>query len=242
MSGAPPATKRLIVLDTETTGMSPAEGHRVIEIGCLELNNLRKGEGRRWYLDPEREIPEDATRVHGITNEMVAGCPKFADVAEEWLAFIAGDPLVIHNAAFDVGFLNAELARCRLPLLNNQRVIDTLTMARRKFPGASVSLDSLCKRLGVDNSQRTFHGALLDAHLLAEVYVELMGGSQFRLDLGAAHAQAAPGETRPAPVITRSAEVRPARPWPMPAAAETAHAAYLQLLRKEAGEAVWEKV
>ena len=170
---------REIVLDTETTGLDPASGDRVIEIGCLELvNHIATGRTFQRYVNPERDIAAEVVAVHGLTAERLANEPLFAAVAPAFLEFIADSPLVIHNAAFDIGFLNAEFARMGAPPLERSRAIDTLDIARRKFPGAPASLDALCKRFGVDNSARELHGALLDVELLAEVYVELIGGRQ----------------------------------------------------------------
>ena len=182
---------REIVLDTETTGLSPKSGHRVVEIGCLELVNLvPTGEVYHTYLDPERDMPAEAFNVHGLSEERLSGEPKFADVAEDFLTFVEGGRLVIHNADFDMGFLNAELERLNRPALTND-VVDTVALARRKFPGAHANLDALCRRFGIDNSAREKHGALLDAELLAEVYLELAGGRQPGLTLTAEKTQAA---------------------------------------------------
>jgi DNA polymerase-3 subunit epsilon len=178
---------REIVLDTETTGLSPAGGDRIVEIGCVELVN-RFPTGRSWhaYLNPERDVPEGAFAVHGLSAEFLADKPKFAEIAADFLAFVDGAALVIHNADFDMGFINMELGRLQRPALGGDRVVNTLLLARRKHPGVSNRLDDLCARYGVDNSRRTKHGALLDAELLAEVYVELVGGRQAALELGAA--------------------------------------------------------
>jgi len=181
-----PASRKLrqVVLDTETTGINPKEGHRIIEIGCVELINRRLTQNRfHVYINPEREIDAGAIEVHGITNEFLRDKPKFADVVEDFLAFAKGAELIIHNAPFDVGFLNHELS-----LLNHNLgsieaqcgVLDTLAYARKKHPGARNSLDALCKRYGIDNSHRELHGALLDAEILADVYL-LMTGGQFSL-------------------------------------------------------------
>jgi DNA polymerase-3 subunit epsilon len=171
---------RQIVLDTETTGLSVEEGHRLIEVGCIELVDRRlTGRSFHRYLNPERDIDAGAIEVHGITLEKLAHEPRFAEVAEELLAFLAGDELIIHNAAFDLGFLNAELTRCGLghePLECRCVVIDTLLVARQRHPGQRNSLDALCKRYQIDNSQRQLHGALLDAQILAEVYLAMTGG------------------------------------------------------------------
>ncbi len=170
---------REIVLDTETTGISPHDGHRIIEIGALELmHHLPTGRSLHVYINPERDIDEGAIAVHGITLDFLANKPIFADVAEEFLAFIGSDPLVIHNASFDMAFINAELTRIDRPALAMGQSIDTLAMARKKFPGAQANLDALCRRFDIDNTHREFHGALLDADLLASVYIELLGGRQ----------------------------------------------------------------
>lgn len=176
---------REIVFDTETTGFEPSEGHRLVEIGALELmNHMPTGNTFHKYINPEREIPEDAIRVHGITNERVADCPLFADIADDWIAFVGHSPMIAHNASFDMRFINAELGWIERPLYPAEQFIDTLAMARKKFPGSPVSLDALCRRFSIDNSSRSFHGALLDSELLAEVYLELCGGRQPGLALG----------------------------------------------------------
>lgn len=170
---------REIVLDTETTGMDPAQGDRLVEIGCVELeNHLPTGNTYHIYLNPEREIPAEATAVHGITNDFVKDKPTFGEVVGEFMDFIGDAQLVIHNAEFDMKFLNAELKIFGFPSIDHRRAIDTLKIARMKFPGSPANLDALCRRFGIDNSSRTFHGALLDSQLLAEVYLELLGGRQ----------------------------------------------------------------
>ena len=170
---------REIVLDTETTGISPRDGHRIIEIGALELmHHLPTGRSLHLYINPERDIDEGAVAVHGITLDFLADKPVFADVVEEFLDFISSDPLVIHNASFDMAFINAELMRVDRPVLRIDQSIDTLAIARKKFPGAQANLDALCRRFEIDNTHRTLHGALLDADLLARVYIELLGGLQ----------------------------------------------------------------
>ena len=177
---------REIVLDTETTGISPRDGHRIIEIGALELiHHLPTGRRLHLYINPERDIDEGAIAVHGITLDFLADKPIFVDIAEEFLDFIGSDPLVIHNASFDMSFINAELARADRKLLPMEQSIDTLAMARKKFPGAQANLDALCRRFEIDNKHRDLHGALLDADLLASVYIELLGGRQPGLLLGA---------------------------------------------------------
>jgi len=221
---------RQIVLDTETTGLSPAEGHRLVELGCIELmNHVATGNIFHRYINPERDMPEAAERVHGLSAEFLRDKPKFAEVAVEFLDFIADAPLVIHNAAFDMAFLNHELKLAGHVPLPPDRAIDTLDMARRRFPGAQNSLDALCRRFEIDNSGRVKHGALLDAELLAEVYLELMGGRQpgLVLDTVAAAAQA----------VTARTEARP-RPHPLPPRLtleeQTAHEAFVATLGAEA--------
>jgi DNA polymerase-3 subunit epsilon len=173
---------REIVLDTETTGLDPANGHRIVEIGCVELlNAIPTGETFHAYIDPGRDMPEEAFRVHGISAEFLAGKPVFANIAADFLKFAGGAKIVAHNAEFDMRFLNAELARLGIAPIASDRVIDTLALARRKYPGAPNSLDALCARYGIDTSRRTKHGALFDAGILAEVYAELTGGRQAAL-------------------------------------------------------------
>jgi len=170
---------REIVLDTETTGLSAEEGHRIVEIGALELVNMvATGRQLHLYINPQRAVDPEAEKVHGLSEEFLSDKPVFEAISSEFLDFIGDAPLVIHNAPFDAGFLNAELARLSLPALDQARLVDTLTIARRKFPGAPASLDALCRRFGIDNSHRDLHGALVDADLLAEVYIELKGGRQ----------------------------------------------------------------
>lgn len=174
---------REIVLDTETTGFKPEEGHRLVEIGCVELiNHVATGGKFHVYINPMRPVPPEASAVHGLTDEFLADKPLFTEVVGEFLEFIGESPLVIHNAAFDMAFLNAELKWAGFPALKNKPT-DTLAMVRQRFPGSPATLDALCKRFGIDNSSRTFHGALLDAQLLGEVYLELMGGRQAGLAL-----------------------------------------------------------
>lgn len=175
---------REIVLDTETTGLDPYQGHRLVEIGCVELvNRIPSGQVFHVYLNPERDMPLEAFNVHGLSSEFLSDKKRFADVAEEFIAFIGDAPLVIHNAQFDIGFINYELERAAQTLVARDRLVDTLLMARRKHPGVSNKLDELCKRYGIDNSKRTKHGALLDAELLAEIYLELIGARQASLVL-----------------------------------------------------------
>jgi DNA polymerase III subunit epsilon len=177
---------RAILFDTETTGLEPHLGHRVIEVAALELlNDLPTGRHFHAMVHPERDIPEEATRIHGFTLAHLADKPRFAEIAEELLAFFADGPLIAHNAPFDFGFLNAEFARIGLPVLPTTRMIDTLALAKARFPGMPNSLDALCRRFAIDLSARTTHNALLDCRLLAEVYVELTGGRQRGLSLAA---------------------------------------------------------
>ena len=173
---------REIVLDTETTGLKHEEGHRIIEIGALELNDyIPTGTHYHVRINPERDIDAEASKVHGMTAESLKHEPLFADIADEFLAFIGDDPLIIHNAEFDVGFINAELKRIERTTINMARTKDTLLMARKKFPGSPASLDALCRRFDIDTAKRQLHGALIDVYLLAEVYIELIGGRQLSL-------------------------------------------------------------
>jgi len=175
---------REIVLDTETTGLDPYQGHRLVEIGCIELvNRIPSGQVFHRYVNPERDIPAEAFAIHGIDNARVQNEKTFAEIADELIEFLGDAPLVAHNASFDLGFLNAEIERCSKPLLARERLVDTLLLARRKHPGGSNRLDDLCARYRIDNSRRTKHGALLDAELLAEVYVDLIGARQSQLIL-----------------------------------------------------------
>jgi len=217
---------RQIVLDTETTGLDPAQGDRVIEIAAIELANLMPT-GRTFHVlvDPERDVPEESTRVHGFTIDMLRGKPKFAELADGFLDFLGDAPIVAHNAPFDFGFLDAELVRAGRAKLDRARMIDSLALAKKRFLGMPNSLDALCRRFGIDNSMRTSHNALLDVQLLAQVYLELMGGRQPGLVLAAAVAAPATaalgGGTRqrtPRPIVPGEAEA-------------AAHAAFMAKLK-----------
>ena len=217
--------KRSILFDTETTGLDPATGDRVIEIAALELvGDLPTGKEYRTLIDPERDVPEEASRVHGFTRADLEGQPKFAEVVDDFLAFVGDDALIAHNARFDFGFLNAELKRIGRKPLDMARMVDTLDMARERFPGMPNSLDALCRRFGVDLSARTTHNALLDCRLLAEVYVELMGGRQHGLGL------VAEGEQAPAVVYDGPVERKIVRVCPS-AAELAAHAGFVTQLK-----------
>jgi DNA polymerase-3 subunit epsilon len=199
---------REIVLDTETTGIDHSKGHRVVELGAVELiNHIPSGKTFHTYIDPERDMPPDAEAIHGLTTQFLKGKPVFAAVAADFLTFIGEASLVIHNASFDVGFLNAELSRLNIPALLPERVIDTLMLARQKHPMGPNSLDALCKRYGIDNSKRDKHGALVDSELLADVYLELIGGRQSALSLSTITVGSRA-------IITPSGIVRP-RPVPL---------------------------
>jgi DNA polymerase-3 subunit epsilon len=224
---------REIVLDTETTGLNPLAGDRIVEIGCVELiNHIPTGRHFHRYINPERPMPEDAFRVHGLSDDFLLDKPRFHEVLDAFIEFIGDATLIAHNADFDISFLNAERTRLRHPELGNI-VIDTVALAHRVHPGARVSLDALCKHYGIDNSKRTLHGALLDSQILAEVYLELIGGRQVGLALGMEIATA--GEQ--AASLRRPA---PPRPVPLPsrldAATLEAHAALLATL---GGEPLW---
>ncbi len=225
---------REIVLDTETTGLDPDSGHRVIEIGCVELvDHFPTGRSFQRYLNPERDMPPDAQRIHGITGEFLADKPLFAHIAEEFLEFIGDAPLVIHNASFDLKFLNAELARVARAPLHSARAIDTVDIAKSKYPGSRYSLDELCRRFSIDLSGRSLHGALLDAELTAQVYIELTGGRQKKLLLSPADEAA----------VAASVEIRVVRVRPVPLVAlldEAEREAHAAFIAKELGaDAVW---
>jgi len=231
---------RQIVLDTETTGLEPSEGHRVIEIGALEMIERRQtGRSFHVYINPEREVEGGALAVHGISDEFLAGKPRFADLADDFIEFIRDAELIIHNAAFDVGFLNAELARLDSPthVGEHARVLDTLTLARELHPGQRVSLDALCKRYEVDNSGRELHGALLDAELLAEVYLAMTGGQvDLALDLsgdsdGGEAAGEAVVDVDVSQLIVRRADKSEL----------AAHRARLEAIRESAGHCLWQE-
>jgi DNA polymerase III subunit epsilon len=216
---------RSILFDTETTGLEPELGHRVIEIAALELeNDLPTGRQYHALVHPDRDIPEDATRIHGFTIEHLSDQPRFADIVDEMLAFFGESPLIAHNAAFDFGFLNAEFARLGRPSLTEARMIDTLALAKTRFPGMPNSLDALCRRFAIDVSARTTHNALLDCRLLAEVYVELTGGRQRRLSLATERAA-------PITVIYADRGPRTARPMVASAAELAMHAAFVARLK-----------
>jgi DNA polymerase III subunit epsilon len=220
---------REIVLDTETTGLDPFDGHRIIEVGCIELVNCIPT-GRTWHchVNPEREIPYSAFEVHGLSLDFLRDKPRFAELADDMLTFIEGAMLVMHNATFDFAFLNAELERAARPLLRWERVVDTLALARRRHPGSPCSLDALCKRYGIDLSEREKHSALLDCRLLAAVYVELVGGHQARLDFAVNGVQAAFLHTTPS-----GSRARPLAPR-LTAAEIEAHRAFVASLGAEA--------
>lgn len=223
---------REVVLDTETTGLRPEEGDRIVEIGCIELvNHLPTGRHFHAYVNPERAMDAAAFRVHGISGEMLADKPVFADIAEPFLEFIGDAPLVIHNAAFDIGFLDMELARIGRPKLGLSRGIDTVAIARQKFPGAQASLDALCKRFNIDDSVRSKHGALVDAGLLAQVYLELVGGRQQGLGLAGDPAEA----MQPVLAAAPRGPARPIRPHAPTADELAAHAAFVAKLK----EPIW---
>ena len=225
---------REIVLDTETTGFEPSEGHRIVEIGCVELkHHVPTGNNYQVYINPERDMPEDAEKVHGLSAEFLSDKPVFADVADDFRSFVSDDPVVIHNASFDLKFLNYELRQLDRQPIQPEQSVDTLLIARRKYPGAPASLDALCKRFQIDATERTVHGALLDAELLAQVYLELIGGAQPGLSFTDTK-DGSVGGSGPAQVA------RNPRPRPLPslltAEEEAAHKAFLEALP---GEAFW---
>mgnify|MGYP001389497902 CR=1 FL=1 len=225
---------REIVLDTETTGLEAYGGDRLVEIGCVEMvNRILTGNIYHVYINPERDMPAEAFRVHGLSVDFLSDKPVFAKVADEFLEFIGDDTLIIHNAAFDIGFLNAELDRLKRPPIARDRVVDTLALARRKHPGASNRLDDLMNRYGIDSSRRVKHGALLDAELLAEVYSELLGGRQASL-IGLVETT-----TSEAPrLVVETGRIARPRPAPLPArvsaAERAAHDAFVSGLGEKA--------
>ena len=215
---------REVVLDTETTGLSPKSGDRIVEIGCVELvNHLPTGECFHEYINPERDMPEQAQAVHGLSEEFLSDKPLFADVSKAFDDFIGSSPLIIHNAEFDLGFLNAERDRLDFEPIPMDRAIDTVQMARRKFPGSQASLDALCRRFQIDISDRDVHGALKDAKLLAEVYLELIGGCQQGMELAAE-------TTIAATALEKNS--RPPRPHAPSPAEEAVHAKFLEKLNQ----------
>jgi DNA polymerase III subunit epsilon len=221
---------REIILDTETTGLSPQDGHRIVEIGAVELfNHLPTGKTFHVYLDPGRDMPKEAEAVHGLSTAFLKGKPRFAEIAQDFLAFIEDSLLIIHNASFDMAFINAELLAAKHPQIDPGRVLDTLLMARRKHPMAQNSLDALCKRYGIDLSKRSLHGALLDSELLAAVYLELIGGRQTTFGL------AAP-ETKKTLVTAVSSHVNETRPRALPPRLTSQERERHQALVEELGE------
>ncbi|MBL6641594.1 MAG: DNA polymerase III subunit epsilon [PS1 clade bacterium] len=239
---------REIVLDTETTGLDPASGDRIVEIGCLELvNRLPTGQTYHVYINPERDMPREAEAVHGLSAKFLSDKPLFAEIADEFAAFVKGAALIIHNASFDMKFLNAELAKLGRDDLRDNQIIDTLAMARKKFPGAPASLDALCRRFGVDNSNRDLHGALIDSELLAGVYLELSGGRQpglvFQADAAKSQDISEAGAARgqnPSPTAEAIHSKQPRRRRETPLAARlteaerAAHQSFLQALPQRA--------
>ena len=219
---------REIVLDTETTGLDPMNGDRIVDIGCVELiNHIPTGRTYQQYINPQRSMSEEVIKVHGLTEEFLSDKPVFEQIADEFLDFIGDDSvLVIHNAPFDLKFLNAELGWAERPSLNNHAVVDTLLMARKKFPGARVNLDDLCKRFNIDNSSRSIHGALLDSQLLVDVYVELLGGKEpeFLTKKSEHHVAVINTESKPK-------TFHPARSFPISDLEEQAHVAFLQEIK-----------
>jgi DNA polymerase-3 subunit epsilon len=227
-------TMREIVLDTETTGLDPYQGHRLIEIGCIELlNRIPSGLSFHRYVNPGRDVPAEAFAIHGLSNDFLRDKPAFEEVADELMAFIGEAPLVAHNAVFDLAFINAELERVGMAAIARERLVDTLLLARRKHPAGPNRLDDLCARYGIDNSHRVKHGALLDAEILAEVYLELVGGRQAQLILVEAPA------TGPATLAGRPGTIRPrpiALPQRLTPAEIAAHASFCAAL---GDKAIW---
>ena len=229
---------REIIFDTETTGLNPLDGHRLVEIGCIEIvNRVETGETFHAYVNPDRTMPSEAEAVHGLSARFLSDKPRFHEVAAAFVAFIGDSPLVAHNATFDFAFLNWELEQCGHAPVCTTRMVDTLAMARTRHPGAKHSLDALCTRYGIDRSQRVKHGALLDAELLTQVYVELCGGRQIGFMLSAGPAAGASPATVAAVVPIRR-PVRPPRPHGPSAEELAAHAAFIQTLT----DPVWARI
>jgi len=227
---------REIVFDTETTGLDPAKGDRLVEVGCIEMiNRVSTGRTFHAYFNPDRTMPMEAEAVHGLSDAFLADKPRFHERVVELIEFIADSPLVAHNATFDFGFLNAELAICGHEAVSLERMIDTLQIARRRHPGAKLSLDALCSRYGIDRSHRTLHGALLDAELLAQVYVELTGGRQIGLELAASDVVEAVIELRRSPA--RKREFRAPRPHDASLEELARHTAFLATIESPLWEA-----
>lgn len=224
---------REIALDTETTGLDPASGHRVVEIGCVEMHgHIRTGNHFHTYLNPERDMPREAENIHGLSSEFLKDKPTFKVVARSFLEFIGDDPLIIHNASFDLKFLNAELNALDLPLIEFARATDTVLIARRMFPGSPANLDALCKRFNIDTSARTKHGALLDAELLADVYLELKGGRQSTLLAKPGAESAEPASNHEASDIAFVGHTNiPARQFPPTLEELAAHKAMIEKLK-----------
>jgi len=224
---------REIILDTETTGLSPRDGHRIVEIGCVEvMNYVATGETFHCYINPERDMPAEAAAVHGLTETFLADKPVFTQIVDQFLTFIGDSRLIIHNAAFDMGFINAELERAGFLALPADRALDTVAMARRKFPGMRNSLDALCERFSIDKSARQFHGALLDAQLLADVYLELRGGRQPALTMEVAGAEATEAAERAEALPEILRQFRPPRAHAPTEAEQAAHTVALEKIKK----------
>jgi len=225
---------REIVLDTETTGLKPKDGDRIVEIGCIELvNHIATKNTYHQYINPERSMPEGAFKVHGLSEEFLSDKPVFSEIVDDFAKFVEGATLIIHNATFDMGFLNAEFKTASRPLLNPPRVIDSLGLARVKFPYGPNSLDALCRRFGIDNSNRALHGALLDSELLAEVYLELIGGRQPNLTL-----------VEDTSLIETDIAARAAKPRPLPLApglTEDEIAAHKAFIATLGPKAIWNR-
>jgi DNA polymerase-3 subunit epsilon len=222
---------RAIVLDTETTGLDPFSGHRIVEIGCIEtIGHIRTGNYFHTYLNPERDMPREAENIHGLSSAFLKDKPLFKIIASSFLEFIADSPLIIHNAGFDLKFLNAELDVLGLPQLSFERAIDTVLIARKKFPGSPANLDALCKRFNIDLSARTKHGALLDAELLADVYLELMGGRQAALAIDM-HSSPETATSESTLVFTGHTDI-PARQFPPSSEELAAHKTMLEKIKQ----------
>jgi DNA polymerase-3 subunit epsilon len=221
---------REICFDTETTGLDPKDGHRVVEIGCVEIiNKVRTGKTFHVYVNPERDMPNEAFRIHGLSGEFLKDKPTFDKVAQDFIGFVDGAKLIAHNASFDMKFINHHLRGCDLEIIERRNVIDSLEIARQKFPGAGNSLDALCKRFGVDLSRRTKHGALLDAELLADIYIELLGGNQISMFESDSDAKKSSGQSK----IATNKNTLPQRDFPLKEEEVIAHKEFITKNFKE---------
>ncbi len=231
-------SNRIIILDTETTGLAAKNGDKLVEIGAIECHGFTIGRSFQQYINPERDVPMEAEKIHGLSTKFLQKYPTFVEIIPKFLEFIGDSPLVIHNASFDMGFINYQLEECGYPKISDKRIIDSLIIARKKFPGAQASLDALCRRFGIDNSNREFHGALLDAELLCEVWIELNGGRQNNFDLTINNQpNEMVNDNISAKIINASPlQMRPSRQFPID---ETEFLAHQNMVQTKIKNALW---